>query len=128
MNRVLWIGQIFLALAFLAAGGVKLLMPAADLEAQFGQGFPSGFGRVIGALEVAGAVGVVAPAATGILPVLSPVAAGGLAAIMVGATFTHLFRAEYGHALLPLAPLVLALFVVYGRVRLHPLTRRFARA
>ena len=86
MNKALWIGQILLALAFLGAGGHKLLMPASELNAQFGQGFPPGFGRVIGALEVAGAVGVVVPAATGILSVLSPVAAGGLAAIMVGAT------------------------------------------
>ena len=122
MNKALWIGQILLALAFLGAGGHKLLMPASELNAQFGQGFPPGFGRVIGALEVAGAVGVVVPAATGILSVLSPVAAGGLAAIMVGATFTHLFRAEYVHALLPLVLLVLALFVAYGRVRLRPLT------
>ena len=118
MNRALWVGQILLGLAFLGAGGPKLLAPAADLAAQF-EGFPAGFGRLIGTLEVAGAVGVIAPAATGILPALTPAAAGGLAAIMVGAAFTHLLRAEYVQMLPPLLLLALALFVAYGRVRLH---------
>lgn len=127
MTRALWISQILLALAFLGAGSQKLLMPASDLDAQFGQGFPSGFGRVIGTLEVAGAVGVVAPAAAGILPVLTPTAAGGLAAIMLGATITHVLRGEYFHVLPPLVLLALALFVAYGRVRLHPLTPPFRK-
>ena len=118
MNRALWVGQILLAIAFLGAGGPKLLAPAADLAVQF-EGFPAGFGRLIGTLEVAGAVGVIAPAATGILPVLTPAAAGGLAAIMVGAGFTHLLRAEYVQVIPPLLLFALALFVAYGRVRLH---------
>ncbi len=118
MNRALWVGQILLALAFLGAGGPKLLTPAADLAVQF-EGFPAGFGRLVGTLEVAGAVGVVAPAATGILPALTPAAAGGLAAIMVGAACTHLLRAEYVQMLPALLLLALALFVAYGRVRLH---------
>ncbi len=118
MNRALWVGQILLGLAFLGAGGPKLLTPAADLAAQF-EGFPAGFGRLIGTLEVAGAVGVIAPAATGILPALTPAAAGGLAVIMVGAAFTHLFRAEYVQMLPALLLFALALFVAYGRVRLH---------
>ncbi len=118
MNRALWVGQILLGLAFIGAGGPKLLTPTADLAVQF-EGFPAGFGRLIGTLEVAGAVGVIAPAATGLLPVLTPAAAGGLAVIMVGAAFTHLFRAEYVQILPPLLLFALALFVAYGRVRLH---------
>ena len=118
MNRALWVGQILLGLAFVAAGGLKLLAPAADLAVQF-EGFPAGFGRFIGTLEVAGVVGVIAPAATGILPVLTPAAAGGLAVVMVGAAFTHLLRAEYAQLLPPLVLFGLALFVAYGRVRLH---------
>ena len=122
MNRALWVGQILLGLAFLGAGGLKLLTAAADLAVQF-EGFPAGFGRLIGTLEVAGAVGVIAPAATGILPVLTPAAAGGLAVIMVGAAFTHLFRAEYVQMLPALLLFALAVFVAYGRVRLHAVAR-----
>ena len=68
------------------------------------------------------AVGMITLATTGILPVLTPAAAGGLAVIMVGAAFTHLFRAEYVQILPPLTLLVLALFVAYGRVKVHPFT------
>ena len=108
---------------FLAAGGLKLATPAGDLDTSMPE-FPAGFGKVIGTLEVAGAIGVVVPAATGILPVLTPAAAGGLAVIMVGAAFTHLFRAEYIPTLTPVVLLGLAATVAYGRLKLHPVSPR----
>ena len=123
MNRALWSAQVFLAVVFLAAGGLKLATPAGDLDTSMPE-FPAGFGKVIGTLEVAGAVGMVVPAATGILPVLTPAAAGGLAVIMVGAAFTHLFRAEYIPTLTPVVLLGLAATVAYGRLKLHPVSPR----
>ncbi len=50
--------------------------------------------KLIGTVELAAALGVVFPAATGILPVLTPIAAVGIVAIMVGAMITHLVRKE----------------------------------
>jgi len=50
--------------------------------------------KLIGTVELAAALGVVLPAATGILPVLTPIAAVGIVAIMVGAMITHLVRKE----------------------------------
>jgi hypothetical protein len=50
--------------------------------------------RVIGLLEIAGAVGLVVPAVTGILPWLTPLAAACLAVTMVGAAALHLRRGE----------------------------------
>ena len=35
MNRTLWVLQMLLALAFLAAGGVKLVTPASEIATQF---------------------------------------------------------------------------------------------
>ena len=72
--------------------------------------------KLIGLLEVLGAVGLVAPMATGILPWLTPLAAVGLGLLMVGAVATHLRFREYPNALLPLTVSLLAAFVVYGRV------------
>jgi hypothetical protein len=54
--------------------------------------------RLIGALEVLGAVGLVAPAATGILPWLTPLAALGLAGLMIGALTTTLRHRLYRDA------------------------------
>ena len=70
----------------------------------------------IGALEVAGALGLVLPAVTGIAPVLVPLAAVGLVLVMVGAVVVHLRR---GDGLAGAAPAIvlglLAVFVAWGR-------------
>jgi hypothetical protein len=48
----------------------------------------------IGALEVLGAIGVILPMATGIVPVLGPLAAIGIALVQVGAFVVHARRGE----------------------------------
>jgi len=72
--------------------------------------------RMIGALEVAGAVGVVVPWATGILPLLTPLAAIGLAAVQVGAIITHAGRGEWEHLVLNFVLLAAAVVVAVGRL------------
>lgn len=49
---------------------------------------------MIGLAEVLGAVGLIVPWATRIVPVLTPVAAVGLAVLMAGAAQTHRRRKE----------------------------------
>jgi len=77
--------------------------------------------RAIGAVEVLGAIGVVLPMLTGILPWLTPLAAAGLALTMVGAMATHFRRKEYPMILINLVLLALAAFVIYGRFVAFPL-------
>ena len=128
MNKALWCVQVLLAVVFLLAGGMKILTPAPDLAAQFTwvEHF-SWAPKVIGVLEVAGAVGLVGPAATGIMPVLTPAAALGLALTMAGASVLHIGLGEYANLVPPLVLLALALFVAHGRLRTHPLSRRATR-
>ena len=76
--------------------------------------------RLIGAVEVLGAIGVVLPALTGIVPWLTPLAALGLVLLMVGAALTHLRRTEYGYIAMNAVLLVLAAFVAYGRFFILP--------
>ncbi len=59
---------------------------------------------MIGTAEVAGAVGLIVPAATGILPILTPIAGACLVVLMAGAVNVHAGR---GEAFIP--PLVLGL-------------------
>lgn len=105
MKWVSWTLQVLLAVAFAGAGTMKLITPKAELEQgmPWATAFSQGQIRAIGAAEVAGAVGLVVPAATGVLPVLTPVAAGALVVLMGGAFMTHVQRGEP-----PYAPLVLA--------------------
>ena len=97
MTTLLWILQALLAFAFLGAGFMKLTKTRADLVEK-GMGYADdltdGQVKTIGALEVLGAVGVIAPVATGIVPMLSGVAAAGLVLTMIGAAATHIRRGE----------------------------------
>ncbi len=123
MNTVIWIAQILLALAFAGSGISKLAQPYEKLAARMGyvNDFTPGAIRAIGTLEFLGAIGVVLPAWTGILPWLTPLAAGGLAVNMGGAVSTHLRRKEYPMIIVNLILLALAGFVTYGRLVAVPL-------
>jgi uncharacterized membrane protein YphA (DoxX/SURF4 family) len=121
MDIALWIAQGLLALAFLASGSAKLK----DDHMTFAASRPPGTSfaadltepafKAIGALEVLGAVGVVLPWALDIAPVLTPIAAAGLAVVMVGAALTHVRRGERQPIIANLILLALALTVAIGR-------------
>ena len=92
MNLALWIVTGLLAIVYLFAGAVK----------------------TIGVLEILGAAGLVLPAALGVAPMLTPLAAAGLAVLMVGAVFTRIRRHEVKPMVADLVYLALAAFVAWG--------------
>jgi uncharacterized membrane protein YphA (DoxX/SURF4 family) len=118
VNVVLWIIAGVLAVLFLASGVMKLARSKEQLAAS-GMGWTedvsAGTIRLIGALEVLAAIGLVLPAALDILPVLVPLAAVGLIALMIGAAITHGRRRESPMIVANLVLLVLAAVVVWGR-------------
>jgi hypothetical protein len=118
-NTVLWIVQGLLAVMFLFAGGSKLMMSAAQMAEQSkavgGVQVPIAFVRFIGVCEVLGAIGVVVPWLTGIRAGLTPLAAGGLVIIMIGATVINLTTTVPALAILTAILGLLAGFVAYGR-------------
>lgn len=118
MNRALWIIQIVLALLFLFAGIMKLVMPIDTLTAQ--TGFSGPFMRFIGVAETAGGLGLVLPGLTGIRPALTPLAAGGLVIVMLGATAVSFATGGVLGGLLPLVVLLLLSFVAYARWQIAP--------
>ena len=115
MKIALWIVSALLAFVFLASACMKLFN--FDQYAQIAPARADSRGLVtfIGISELAGAIGLIIPRLTGILPVLSTWAAVGLATIMVLATGFHLMRGEISHAVVTIILLVLASFVLYGR-------------
>jgi uncharacterized membrane protein YphA (DoxX/SURF4 family) len=119
MNVVLWIVAGLLALAFLAAGGMKLATPKAKLGENPNMAWTQDFSeqtiKMIGGLEVLGALGLILPQATGIAQVLTPLAALGLVALMVGAAITHSRRKESQPIVINAVLGVLALVVAIGR-------------
>jgi uncharacterized membrane protein YphA (DoxX/SURF4 family) len=117
MDVVLWIIAGLLALAFLGAGLTKLVQPKEKLAATMGwvDDFSPGTVKLIGALEVLAAVGLVLPAALDVVPVLVPLAAVGLVALMIGAAVTHARRRETPMIAVNVVLLVLAVVVAWGR-------------
>lgn len=114
MLIALWIVNGLLALAMLGGGFMKLVTPKAALAEKgmaWTDDFSAGTIKAIAALEVVGALGLILPLLTGILPILTPLAGTGLAIIMIGATVVHLRRKE------PFTPaLVLALLGIASAV------------
>jgi len=124
MNTALWIVQILLALVFLMAGTGKVSQPKEKLKERgmkFVEDFSGGTVKVIGSLEIAGALGVVLPSLFNVIPQLTPLAAGGLVLTMIGATLTHIRRGEYPIIIVNIVLLAMAAFVAYGRLTLVPL-------
>jgi len=117
MNVVLWILAGLLAAVFLGAGLTKLTQPKEKLAATMGwvEDFSPGTVKLIGALEVLAAIGLILPAALDIVPVLVPLAAVGLVALMIGAAVTHARRREVPLIAVNLVLLALAAVVVWGR-------------
>jgi hypothetical protein len=129
VKYALWIVQVGLALAFFAGGFLKLTQPYEALGATmvWVNDVPEALVRFIGLAEVLGAIGLVAPAATRILPWLTPLAAALLALDMLLATLFHLVRGEFAMMPVPIVQGALAAFVAYGRWSLVPIQPRGAQ-
>ena len=112
-NIGVWVVQGVLAALFLFAGGMKLITPTEVLSLM--SPFPGEFIRFIGICEVLGAFGLILPWALGIRRELTPLAAAGLAIIMVGATVSTLAIGGGVLALIDVVIGVLATSIVYGR-------------
>jgi hypothetical protein len=97
-EMIMWAIQIFLAVAFGAAGTMKLVRSKAQLAANPHMGWvhsvPEDRIKLLGVAEVLGAIGLVVPMAIGIAPMLTRVAAVCLATLMGGAAATHTMRGE----------------------------------
>jgi hypothetical protein len=119
----LWITQWALAAAFHLLGLLKVFVAAGDLQ----QGFhlviqaPASILRPVGLVELVGSLALVLPAATGILPRLTPLAAACLGAAAVMGAAMPATAAGLG---LPWPNLVLAVgcaFVAWGRIARAPI-------
>ncbi|MGN6182739.1 MAG: DoxX family protein, partial [Thermoanaerobaculia bacterium] len=82
--------------------------------------------RFIGLSELAGAIGLILPALTRIMPVLTPIAAGALAFVMLLATGYHALRGEFQSFPITITLGALAAFIAWGRSLRAPIPVRVA--
>ena len=121
MHGLEWVFSIILMIVFLVTGLVKVFWYGkAQKVFSWTQDLPGFLVLAIGVVEILGALGLVLPAATGIYPWLTPVAAGVLGSLMFSASTFHVLRREKDEAILPVFLLILLAVVAYIRWPLMP--------
>ncbi|MFD7719186.1 DoxX family protein [Streptomyces sp. NPDC059814] len=110
MEIAYWIVAGLLGVLYLYSGGKKAVQSKERLAPMMGwvDTVPMPLVRVIGAVEILGAAGLVLPPLTGIVPGLATAAAIGLAVLQVMAAGLHLSRGEARQTGLNAALVVLA--------------------
>lgn len=124
LNIALWIVQSLLAVMFLMAGSSKLFQPIAELSKMLPwvTSVSEGLVRFIGGSELLGGLGLLLPSILRIKPNLTPLAALGLAVVMVLAAIFHINRGEYSAIGMNALLIALALFIAWGRTKKAPIT------
>lgn len=125
MNIALWIITGLLAVAF-GAGGISQITLAKEryrslaASQHWVDDFDAGHIKAIGTIKLIGAAGLIVPPLVGIAPILSPIAACGLALVMAGAATTRFRRSEWALMVGDTAYMLLFIFVAWGRFTLAP--------
>jgi hypothetical protein len=118
--------SVLLALLFLFAGGMKVVLPTDVLNSMGPPNavhLPGLFLKFIGVCEVLGALGLILPGLFRVKIWLTPLAAAGLVIIMIGAVAVSL-KLGIGAAVFPFVVGLLLAFVAYRRLTVAPLSHR----
>lgn len=125
MHIALWIITGLLAVAFGTGALSQLLMTKERYRSlatsqHWVDDFGAGHIKAIGTIKLIGVIGMVVPPLVGVLPVLSPIAASGLALLMAGAATTRFRRSEWLLMAGDTAYMLAFVFVAWGRFALAP--------
>ena len=118
MHSTLWIAQIILAV-LLISGTVMKFMPIEKISAMMpwtGQ-LPAPIVRLLGVIDLLGAVGLILPTLLRIKPRLTSWAAIGVIALMFCAIVFHVSRGEASVIGINIVSIILAAFIAWGRFR-----------
>ncbi|OBI07154.1 hypothetical protein A5715_18315 [Mycolicibacter heraklionensis] len=125
MNTALWIIAGVIAAGFAIGGTTLLLLPRTKYRAlgasqHWVDDFGDGHLKAVGTIKLAGATGLVLPAAVGVAPLLVPIAATGLMLFMAGAATTRFRRSEWLYLLGDTVFIAMFAFLAWGRFALQP--------
>jgi uncharacterized membrane protein YphA (DoxX/SURF4 family) len=110
----IWILHILVALFFIIAGANKTFnFEKAKESLPWTKEYPKSFVLFIGIAELLGAIGLILPIAIDVLPIFTPLAAIGLAVIMLLATLFHIRRKEIKVIPLNIILLVISLLIAF---------------
>ena len=124
LHITLWIAQVLLAAMFLMSGFMKVAQPIDQLSKMlpWAAQVPEALVRFIGVAEVLGAIGLILPSLLRIKPKLTPIAAVGLALVMLFAVVFHISRGETPMIGMNFILIAIATFIAWGRFKKAPIT------
>ena len=114
MNIALWILQGLLGAMFIMAGSMKATQDKSKLAEKM-PWVNDLNPKIVGVPQLLGGIGLIVPWATGIMPILTPIAAACLSFVMLLAIIYHLRKGEMKEAIPPFVLMCLTAFVAYGR-------------
>ncbi|MDQ0060658.1 DoxX family protein [Paenibacillus harenae] len=121
MNIALWVAQILLGFMFVMAGSMKTFNHKKVKETMsWAKNGSTGYILFVGLSELLGGLGLLLPGALDIAPVLTGIAAIGIAIIMVLAIAFHAKQKETQAIGMNVVLLLLALFIAVGRLGIEP--------
>ena len=116
MNTALWIVQGMLGATMFILGVLKTFLPTEKLnKLSWTTRSSKGFTRFVGISELLIGLGLILPQLTGILAILTPLAAASLCLIMVLAIADHIQHKEMHDIPKNVIIILLAAFVAVGR-------------
>ncbi len=125
MRPLLWLLQVVLGAFFVGMGVLHFVVPAGLPEPlHWMYDLSPALHYVSGAAEILGGLGLVLPAWTRIMPSLTPLAAVGLVAVMLGAVVWHAGRGEMRNVVTNLAVAAVLAVIAWQRWRVHPIAPR----
>lgn len=97
MEIFVLLAQGVLAIIFVYFGALKMFLPQEKIvkRVSWGNDYPARTLKLFGLLEFLGGLGIILPDLLGVYPILTPMAATGLALTMSGASIVHLKRDEF---------------------------------
>ena len=121
MHGLEWVFSFVLAVIFFITGVFKVFRyeKSRDLL-PWVKDVPRALTQTIGVAEILGALGLILPVLTGFYSWLTPVAAVGLALLMLFAAMYHFFRRETREAGINVLLLIMLVIVAYARWPLMP--------
>jgi hypothetical protein len=118
-DTYLWIAQIVAAALFGLAGAMKTTLSPENLVSKgmsWAGRYPAGSVKIIGWVEILGAMGLIFPQLWNIAPILTPLSALGCAIIMLLAAIDHLKNGENKNIFVNIILLALCAYIAWGRM------------
>jgi hypothetical protein len=125
IHITLWVAQVTLAVLFMA-GAIMKFQPIETISAMMpwtGQ-VPVWIVRLLGLIDLLAAVGLILPSMLRIKPQLTPWAALSIITLMFSAIVFHVSRGEASVTGVNIISAIIALFIVWGRLKKAPITAR----